>query len=286
MRDLSGKVAVVTGAASGIGRAMAERFAREGMSVVLADVEEKALAEATTAVAGLTKGGARALGVRTDVSKAAEVDALAARAFGELGAVHVLCNNAGIGAGGLMWEPTLQDWEWVLGVNLWGVIHGIRAFVPKMIAQGEGHVVNTASIAGTISAAGMGPYCATKHAVVKMSECLHDDLKWAAGGKVKVSVLCPGWVKTQIHDSERNRPAALTPSSPREVLPHQQMMSDMLKSAIAGGISPDEVAERVHDAIVNETFYIFTHPKMLGAVKKRIDEMLSGKNPTFDPNFG
>ncbi len=287
MRDLKGKVAVVTGAASGIGRGMAERFAREGMNVVLADVEEKPLAEATAAVDALAKGhGARALGVRTDVSKAADVDALAAKAFEAFGNVHVLCNNAGVGAGNLMWEGTVADWEWVLGVNLWGVIHGIRAFVPKMIAHGEGHVVNTASIAGTISAAGMGPYCATKHAVVTMSECLHHDLNLAAGGAVKVSVLCPGWVKTNIDNSERNRPAALKPKTDRALKPHEQMMMDLMKSAIAGGISPDEVAGRVVDAIHEEKFYIFTHPKMLGAVKKRSDEMLSGKNPTFDPDFG
>lgn len=290
MRDLKGKVAVVTGAASGIGRGMAERFAREGMSVVLADVEEKPLAEVTAVIAGITantKGGAgaRTLAVRTDVSKAADVDALAAKAFETFGAVHVLCNNAGIASGGLMWERDTSDWDWVLGVNLWGVIHGIRAFVPKMIAQGEGHVVNTASIAGMIAAATMGPYCATKHAVVAMSECLHHDLTMAAGGVVKVSVLCPGWVKTNIGTSERNRPAATTSTTQRAPSPQDQLLLEVTRSALAAGISPDEVAGHVVDAIVNEKFYIFTHPKMLGAFKKRADGILGGKNPTFDPNF-
>lgn len=283
MKELKGKVAVVTGAASGIGRAMAQRFAREGMSVVLADVEEKALAEATDAIA---KSGARAIGVRADVSKAAEVDALAAEAIRAFGAVHVLCNNAGVAVGALMWERDVADWEWILGVNLWGVVHGIRAFVPKMIAQGEGHVVNTASIAGVMTAAGMGPYCATKHAVVAMSECLHHDLQLAAGGKVGVSVLCPGWVKTKIHESERNRPDALKSTSARALAPHEEMIANMMRAAIEAGLSPDDVADHVTRAILEDRFYVFTHPKMLGAFKKRSDEILGGKNPTFDPSFG
>jgi NAD(P)-dependent dehydrogenase (short-subunit alcohol dehydrogenase family) len=282
MKDLKGRVAVVTGAASGIGRALAERLGREGMNVVLADVDEKRLAEATDAIA---KTGVRAIGVKTDVSKAAEVDALAAEATKAFGAVHVVCNNAGVGVGMLSWERDVADWEWVLGVNLWGVINGIRTFVPKMIAQGEGHVVNTASIAGLISAIGMGPYCATKHAVVAMSECLHHDLQMAAGGKVHVSVLCPGWVKTNIADAERTRPASLK-TNVKPPTPQEQMMGEMMRSAIAGGIAPDEVAGRVVEAIKEERFYIFTHPKMLGAVKKRSEEILAGKNPTFDPNFG
>lgn len=145
--------------------------------------------------------------------------------------------------------------------------------------------MNTASVAGMITAAGMGPYCATKHAVVAMSECLHHDLQFAAGGKVKVSVLCPGWVKTNIADAERNRPASLKGTA-RPLAPHEQMIADMMRSAIAGGISPDEVAGHVVAAISEERFYVFTHPKMMGAIKKRSDEILSGRNPTFDPSFG
>jgi NAD(P)-dependent dehydrogenase (short-subunit alcohol dehydrogenase family) len=281
MKDLAGKVAVVTGAASGIGRALAERFAREKMSVVLADVDEKGLAVATDAIA---KTGARAIGVRCDTSKAAEVDALAAEATSAFGAVHVVCNNAGVAVGAMMWERDIADWEWVLGVNLWGVIHGIRAFVPRMIAQGEGHVVNTASIAGLMTAAGMGPYCATKHAVVAMSECLHHDLVLAAGGKVNVSVLCPGWVKTAIASSERNRPAQLK-TPPRELRPHEQMIADATRSAVEHGMPPEEVAGHVVSAIREERFYVITHPKMMGAVKKRADAILSGGTPAWDPNF-
>ena len=206
MRELRGKVAVVTGAASGIGRAMAERFAREGMKVVLADVQEKPLAEAREASAA---AGAEVIAVPTDVSKWEQVEALARRAVEAFGAAHVLCNNAGVAVGGVAWETPVADWEWILGVNQWGVVHGIRAFVPRMIAQGEGHVVNTASMAGLVSAPGMSAYCATKHAVVTISECLHHDFAITGNaGTMHVSVLCPGWVKTNIAESVRNRPGA------------------------------------------------------------------------------
>jgi NAD(P)-dependent dehydrogenase (short-subunit alcohol dehydrogenase family) len=222
MRELRGKVAVVTGAASGIGRAMAERFAREGMKLVLADVQEKPLAEARDAIA---RGGAEVIAVPTDVSKWEQVDALAKRAFEAYGAAHVVCNNAGVGTGGVTWEMSPADWEWVFGVNQWSVVHGIRAFVPRMIAQGEGHIVNTASIAGLLSAPGMGAYCATKHAVVAISECLHLDLAVTGNGsKVHVSVVCPAWVKTSIADSERNRPASLPRREGQERSAQEQML--------------------------------------------------------------
>jgi len=280
MRELRGKVAVVTGAASGIGRATAERFAREGMKLVLADVEEKALADARDAMA---RGGADAIAVRTDVSKWEQVDALASRAFEAYGAVQVLCNNAGVGAGGVSWEMSGGDWEWVIGVNQWGVIHGIRAFVPRMIAQGEGHVVNTASIAGLVTAPGMGAYCATKHAVVAMSECLHLDLAITGNAsKVHVSVLCPGWVKTNIADSERNRPES-APRRAGERTAQEQMMEQMMRAAIAGGIPAEEVAGKVLQAILEERFYILTHPRMDKAVERRTRGILKGKAPEFDP---
>ena len=280
MRDLKGKVAVVTGAASGIGRAMADRFAREGMKVVLADVEEKPLAAAREALAGR---GVEVIAVLTDVSKAAAVDALASRTFEAYGGAHIVCNNAGIGAGGLTWELSQNDWEWVLGVNLWGVIHGIRAFVPRMLAQGEGHVVNTASIAGLLSAPGMGPYCASKHGVVAISECLHHDLALAAGGKVKVSVVCPAWVKTNIADSERNRPSAFPKRPGGGQSPAEQMMDGMVRQAIAGGIPPEEVAEQVLQAVLAERFWVLTHPKTKRAVEKRMQGIVEGKSPEFDP---
>jgi NAD(P)-dependent dehydrogenase (short-subunit alcohol dehydrogenase family) len=281
MRELRGKVAVVTGAASGIGRAMAERFAREGMKLVLADVQEKPLAEARDAIA---RGGAEVIAVPTDVSKWEQVDALAKRAVEAYGAAHVVCNNAGVGTGGVSWEMSAADWEWVFAVNQWSVVHGIRAFVPRMIAQGEGHIVNTASIAGLLSAPGMGAYCATKHAVVAMSECLHLDLAVTGNAsKVHVSVVCPAWVKTSIADSERNRPA----SSPRrpgaERSPQEQMLEQLVRAAVAGGIPAEEVAEQVLQAIVEERFWVLTHPKTKKAVERRMRGIVEGNAPEFDP---
>jgi NAD(P)-dependent dehydrogenase (short-subunit alcohol dehydrogenase family) len=278
MRELKGKVAVVTGAASGIGLAMAQRFAREGMKVVLSDVEEKPLAEAREAI---VRAGAEALAVRTDVSREEQVQDLARRCFEAFGTAHILCNNAGIGIGGLMWEVPRADWDWIMGVNLMGVVYGVRAFVPRMIEQGEGHVVNTASIAGLISAPAMASYCATKHAVVGMSECLHHDLALAAGGKVKVSVLCPAWVKTRISDSERNRPESATRPA-RPPAQQEQMMESMMRSAVASGIPPAVVAEKVLQAILEEKFWILTHPKTKKIVEKRMQGILTDQNPQFD----
>jgi NAD(P)-dependent dehydrogenase (short-subunit alcohol dehydrogenase family) len=283
MRDLKGKVAVVTGAASGIGRAMAERFAREGMKVVLADIQEKPLGEAREA---LVKAGAEAVAVPCDVSKWEAVDALAARAFEAFGGAHVVCNNAGIGVGGLAWEMTSAEWEWVLGVNLWSVVHGVRAFVPRMIAQGEGHVVNTASVAGLLAPPGMAGYCATKHAVVAISECLHHDLAITGNlAKVKVSVLCPAWVKTNIADSDRNRPASASRGGGGPRSPQEQMMTEMIRAAVAGGITPEEVANQVASAIHEERFWILTHPKVGKAVERRTRGILDGKIPEFDPTM-
>jgi NAD(P)-dependent dehydrogenase (short-subunit alcohol dehydrogenase family) len=281
MRELRGKVAVVTGAASGIGLAMAERFAREGMKLVLADVQEKPLAEARDAIA---RGGAEVLAVPTDVSKWEQVEALAKRAFEAYGAAHVVCNNAGVGTGGVSWEMSAGDWEWVFAVNQWSVVHGIRAFVPRMIAQGEGHIVNTASIAGLLSAPGMGAYCATKHAVVAMSECLHHDLALTGNGsKVHVSVVCPAWVKTSIADSERNRPASSPRRAGAERSPQEQMMEQLVRAAVAAGIPAEEVAEQVLQAIVEERFWVLTHPKTKKAVERRMHGIVEGKAPEFDP---
>ena len=203
MQDLRGKVAVITGGASGIGRAVAERAAGEGMKLVLGDIEEGPLKET---VDDLTSKGAEALGVVTDVSDAASVRALRDRTLDRFGAVHLVHNNAGIGLGGPIWEVSEEDWRWILGVNLWGVIHGVATFVPVLMEQGEGHVVNTASIAGLIAAPFLGPYNATKQAVVAISETLFKDLQ-AVGAPIGVSVLCPGFVQTRIAESERNRPS-------------------------------------------------------------------------------
>jgi NAD(P)-dependent dehydrogenase (short-subunit alcohol dehydrogenase family) len=282
MREVRGKVAVVTGAASGIGRAMAERFAREGMKLVLADVEEKPLLEARDAI---LRAGADAVAVPTDVSRWEQVAVLAERAVQAFGAAHVLCNNAGVAAGGVSWEMSGADWDWVFGVNQASVVHGIRAFVPKMIAQGEGHVVNTASIAGLLSAPGMAPYCATKHAVVAISECLHLDLAVTGNGsKVHVSVLCPAWVKTNIADSERNRPASSPARVSQDRSPQEQMMEQLVRAAVAGGISADEVAEQVLQAILEERFWILTHPKTKKAVERRMRGIVENKAPEFDLN--
>jgi NAD(P)-dependent dehydrogenase (short-subunit alcohol dehydrogenase family) len=263
--DLEGKVAVVTGAASGIGRALADRWAREGMKVVLADVEQGPLDVARDE---LGSGGADVLAVRTDVSDAAQVDALAAATLDHFGAVHLVCNNAGVGGGGVLWETERTDWEWVLGVNLWGVIHGIKAFVPHLVAQDEGHVVNTASIAGFAYAPMMGPYNASKAAVVAISETLTSELAMH-GSKVGVSVLCPGWVNTRIMDSDRNRPGG----------PVRNELVDAgraaMKEVLAGGKQPDEVANLVAAAVREGTSHIFTGDDWINLARSRFDTVLA-----------
>ena len=269
MRDLNGKTAVVTGAASGIGRAMAERFATEGMSVALADIEEEPLAETTK---GLESDGASVLAVPTDVSKQADVEDLAEKAVAAFGAVHVVCNNAGVGAGGPIWEIPQEDWDWVLGVNLFGVINGLRAFVPLLLEQDEGHVVNTASMAGLTSPPGMAPYNVSKHGVVTLSEGLRSELAMR-GSKVGVSVLCPGFVRTRIHESGRNRPGA-EPLPEDELDPSFGPMASFLRTAVESGIPPAQVAAKVVEAIVENRFYILTHPDMKPNIQSRLEEIL------------
>ncbi len=272
MESLRGKVAVITGGASGIGRAVAERAAAEGMKIVLGDIEEGPLEEAEHQ---LTAQGAEALGVATDVAAGVSVRALRDRALDRFGAVHVVHNNAGVGLGGPIWEVTEEDWRWILGVNLWGVIHGVATFVPLFIAQGEGHVVNTASIAGLTTAPFLGPYNATKQAVVAISETLFKDLQ-AVGAPVGVSVLCPGFVQTRIAESDRNRPA-WAPD-------HEVGGAAELRSAVQGmvdsGIPPATVADRVIEAVRTNTFYILTHPELDDAVKTRFDDILQGRPPS------
>ncbi len=280
MRYLKGKVAVVTGAASGIGRAMAERFASEGMKVVLADVEEIPLAKTHDTIIGL---GAEAIAVRTDVSRWEQVEELARRSFETFGAAHVVCNNAGVSVPGPAWTVSQTDWEWILGVNLRGVVHGVRAFVPRMLAQGEGHVVNTASIAGLISVPGMSTYCASKHAVIGFSECLHHDLALFGGGKVKVSVVCPAWVKTNIAEAERNRPEPSAEGQARIESPQEQALSNMVRAAVAAGIPPEVVADSVVNAIVEERFWVLTHPNTKRLIESRMSGLLADRDPVFDP---
>lgn len=277
MKDLEGKVAVITGGASGIGRAVAEKAAAEGMRVVLADIEEAALKEAEGALAAQ---GADALAVVTDVSDAASVRELRERALAQYGAVHLVHNNAGVGGGGPIWDVPEQDWRWILGVNLWGVIHGIATFVPLLIEQGEGHVVNTASIAGLTTAPFLGPYNATKQAVVAISETLFKDLQSTGVSGVGVSVLCPGFVRTRIGESARNRPA-WAPEPAAEDAEGAETLRTAISDMIAGGIPPETVAEKVLDAVRTDTFYIRTHPQLDTAIATRFAEIIETRPPTI-----
>ena len=281
MRELSGKVAVVTGAASGIGLALAERFAREGMKLVLADVEEAPLAEIAAKLAG---PGTELLARRTDVADAEQMDALAAAALERFGAVHVVCNNAGVSGGGPLWELTTRDWQWTLGANLWGVIHGVRVFAKHLVAQNEGHIVNTGSMAGLLSVPGMGPYNVSKHAVVTLSETLYAELK-GAGSEVGVSVLCPGFVATRIIESDRNRPEALrNPGQPPVPAQELELRRSGAAQIFASAIQPSEAADQVLDAILERRFYVLTH-ETAPHVKRRMQAILDGEDPpVFDPS--
>lgn len=279
MKEFKDKIAVVTGGASGIGRAMAERFAAEGMKVVLADIEQGAL---DSAESEMKAKGASVLAVRTDVSKAEQVEALAKRTTEAFGAVHVVCNNAGVGGGGVSWQQTAKDWEWFLGVNLWGVIHGIRVFVPIMLQQGtEGHIVNTASGAGLHARPWMAAYCVTKRAVVALSESLHYDLA-VSSAKVKVSVLCPATVNTRIMDADRNRPAGLRNDTGEEARSAQlEAIEQGFRQLLATGMSPEQVADHVFNAIRDEKFYIITHPETKDRVRARMEDILEERNPSL-----
>lgn len=260
LTSLKDRIAVVTGGASGIGRALALLFAREGAHVVVADLDEAGMAET---VAGVVQAGRRGLAVKTDVSHLADVQALADRAFAELGAVHVVCNNAGVALWGGLESVSHQDWEWAMGVNLWGVIHGVEAFVPRMVAQKQpGHVVNTASMAGLIASQGLGVYNTTKYAVVGLSETLQKDLR---GHDIGVSVLCPMGVNTRIRQSERNRPATLrNQTAARE---------GTAVELIGRYLPPEHVAERVLRAIYANRLYVITHEEGLTPLKRRFERM-------------
>jgi NAD(P)-dependent dehydrogenase (short-subunit alcohol dehydrogenase family) len=259
VQSLAGRVAVVTGGASGIGRALAERFAREPMKVVVADLDERGLDEVVTTIRG--KGG-DALAVRTDVSELAQVQALADRAFSAYGAVHVLCNNAGIALWGGLDSATHRDWQWAINVNLWGVIHGVEAFVPRMIAQGApAHIVNTASMAGLVATRGLGVYNTTKYAVVGLSETLVKDLKPYGIG---VSVLCPMGVATQIRQSDRVRPTALRNEATTRAEPVELM---------GRTLAPETVAEMVINAVRDDRLYIITHDEGLEPLRRRFQRL-------------
>ena len=271
MKELSAKVAVVTGAASGIGLAMAERFAAEGMRVVLADIEVDPLREAASR---MLQAGHDVSSLRIDVSKPDEVQELADVALRQYGAVHVLCNNAGVGLGGALWEHTVKDWQWLLGVNLWGVIHGIRTFVPIMLEQGsECHIVNAASAAGLDARPWLGMYSASKYAVVAISEALQQELAMT-GARIGVSVLCPAIVNTRIGEAERNRPADLSNGSEAEAPPQAQAFGEAFRAMLASGIPPQDVADAVVEAIRNDRLYVFTNAETEARLRGRLDRML------------
>ena len=279
MESVEGKVAVVTGGASGIGLALAQRFLADGAQVVVADVEEKALDEAAAALAD-EHGADRVLAVPTDVREAEAVDALAAATFDRFGTAHVVCNNAGVGVGGLAWQVPADRWRWIVEVNLLGVAHGIRAFVPRMIDQGEGHVVNTASAAGLVTGYGMAPYYATKHGVVALSESLHFDLG-LVGAPVDVTVVCPEWVRTKILLSERNRPAGVSHMPGLPESPDDADEASLGEQLVAGGIDPADVADQVAEAIRVGRFWVLTHDTTLDVARRRWDAIASDGQPTF-----
>lgn len=272
MKEFKDRVAVITGAASGIGRGLAKRCAQEGMKVVLADIDLPAL---STTAAELQATGAVTLIVPTDVSKARDVEALAHKTLAAFGAVHLLCNNAGVATVPAIWENSLEEWEWILGINLWGVIHGIHFFVPIMLNQAmEGHIVNTASIAGLISGPGLGAYKVSKHGVVTLSETLYHELM-QRNTNVRVSVLCPGYVDTNLMDtSARNQPTS------RAKTPEEAVNEEHLREAARTGTSPDHIAACVFTALSEEKFYILPHPEWKDQVRRRMEDMLSDQNPT------
>jgi NAD(P)-dependent dehydrogenase (short-subunit alcohol dehydrogenase family) len=275
MEQFEGKVAVVTGAASGIGKALSAAFVDVGMKVVLADVEAAALESAAEELRGQ---GADVFAVTADVAQAADVERIGMAAMDVFGALHVACNNAGVSGGGLSWEIDLETWRWIIDVDLWGVIHGVRSFTPLIIASGGGHIVNTASMAGLTSNPFMGPYNVAKHGVVTLSETLSVELQMTHP-EVGVSVLCPGWVRTKINESERNRPDLPDAVDVEETGEGLLAMKEMINSWIAEGLQPAHVASLVVEAMRENRFYVLTHPEWQGMIQDRIDRMLSGANP-------
>jgi NAD(P)-dependent dehydrogenase (short-subunit alcohol dehydrogenase family) len=274
MRDVRGKVAVITGAASGIGLGMARCFSSEGMKVVLADIEQGAL---DGAVEELKGAGHEVIGARTDVSKLADIEALAEAAVQTFGGVHVLCNNAGVGCSAPVGDTSLADWEWTLAIDLWGPIYGVKTFLPIMEGQGEGHINSTASMAGLIAGASLGAYNVAKHGVVALMASLERDLR-LAGSPVRASVLCPGPINTNIIRSERNRPAD---SAAQHIATRQgDKFWQMLTDTLAHGMDPDQVGPMVLEAVREDRFWILTHPSMARYVQSQHEVMLGDRSLT------
>ncbi len=282
IQDFQGKTAVLTGAGSGFGLECARIGARLGMNLVLVDVQQDALDRAE---AEMTALGVAVLARQVDVSSAQAMEQLASDVKARFGAPHFVFNNAGVGAGGLVWENSVADWNWVLGVNLWGVVHGVRLFTPMMLEAARadpsyrGHIVNTASMAGLLNAPNMGIYNVSKHAVVSLSESLYQDLSLVTD-QVGASVLCPYFVPTGISQSHRNRPADMPAARPTQSQLIGQAMSD--KAVSSGKVSAAEVAQKVFDAVQAGQFYIYSHPKALGNVQQRMEAIVMGSNPA-DP---
>ncbi|CAN7452816.1 SDR family oxidoreductase [Acidovorax sp. Leaf78] len=276
------KTAVLTGAGSGFGLECARIGARLGMNLVLVDIQQDALDAAT---AEMQAAGVQVLARKVDVSNAAQMEQLAADVQQRFGAPHLVFNNAGVGAGGLVWENSVKDWEWVLGVNLWGVVHGVRLFTPMMLAAAKadpawrGHIVNTASMAGLVDAPNMGIYNVSKHAVVSLSETLYQDLSLVTD-QIKASVLCPFFVPTGIAQSHRNRPGDMPADKPTKSQLIGQAMSD--KAVGSGKVTAAEVAQKVFDAAAQGQFYIYSHPKAIASVQTRMEDIMLSRNPT-DP---
>ncbi|WP_280155303.1 SDR family oxidoreductase [Piscinibacter sp. XHJ-5] len=283
MKTFKGKTAVITGAASGFGLETSRLAAREGMNVVMADVQQDALDRAAAEIAAL---GAAVLPFRLDVSKGSDVEALGAAALQRFGVPHLVFNNAGVGSGGLMWEYTQKDWEWIVGVNLMGVAHGIRVFTPPMLDAArddpayQGHIVNTASMAGLVNMPNTGSYNATKSAVVAMTETLYQDLALVTD-QVRCSLLCPYFVPTGIVQSERNRPAEMSEDRPPT---KAQLVAKALgeKAVSSGKLTAAQIAQFVMDAVAQDRFYIFSHPHALGPVQTRMEDIVQGRDPS-DP---
>ncbi|MGF6814449.1 NAD(P)-dependent dehydrogenase (short-subunit alcohol dehydrogenase family) [Paraburkholderia atlantica] len=282
MFEFAGKVAVITGAGSGFGRAFAHKGAALGMKLVLADVNAEQL---TQTVDALREAGAEAIGMPTDVSSAAQVEALAQAALAAFGKVHLLFNNAGVGTGGFLWESSANDWSWVFGVNVMGVAHGVRVFAPIMLAQNEpAHIVNTASVAGLLAPPAMGIYNASKHAVVALTETLYHDLKLAqagTGGEVGCSLLCPAFVPTGIADAERARPDELRNAS-RPTRSQIAAAKQLQRAVQSGKLNADDVADIAFEAIAARRFYIITHPGIMATVKLRHEDIEQLREPS-DP---
>ncbi|MBV9452432.1 MAG: SDR family NAD(P)-dependent oxidoreductase [Streptosporangiaceae bacterium] len=275
MRELAGKVAVITGAASGIGLALSRRLGADGMRVMISDVDEPALADAARS---LMADGIEVATTVTDVSDPDSVDALARATLDRFGGVHVVCNNAGVSRGGPSWEIPLPTWNWVMGVNLFGIVHGIRSFVPHLIAQGEGHVVNTASVAGLVAARCGGPYSASKHAAVAVSESLYHDLA-AIGSPVGVSVLCPGPVRTRIHESFRHWQDRFGPRPSVQDSPAVAEWRRESAVMVESGLDPALIATAVRDAIVGNRFWILTHPEYANSLLSRYYGLIKADTP-------